>query len=349
MNEYEKILVSCIVPVYKVPQEYLKECIESLINQTLKKIEIILIDDGSPDNCGEICEEYAKIDRRIKVIHQKNKGLSGARNSGLNIANGQYVTYVDGDDYLEKNGLERLYNYSKKDEYDVIRGQFFRDSGSKIEKIHTNNVKINKLYNGKEDIVHLKREVLNYNSKISTVWGALYNRKLLIKYKIYNDEDIKQGAEEFVFDFNLYNHVKKAIFTDEYFYHYRYNDSSISTFSTEENNYMVLKGFEKVLQSIKENDIEYYEQLYYQFNIRILFVIVTTFISGYFNPKNTEKMSVKRKQISKYLKQDIVKDALKYKYIKNLDIKRKITVFCIKCRMFLIVNLFGKIRYKQKH
>ena len=111
MNSNNKVLISCIVPIYKVPNAYLKKCIESIINQTLKSIEIILVDDGSPDNCGSICDNYAIKDKRIKVIHQKNKGLAGARNSGLDVACGEYVTYVDGDDYIDCDGLERLYEY----------------------------------------------------------------------------------------------------------------------------------------------------------------------------------------------------------------------------------------------
>lgn len=349
MQNGNEILVSCIIPIYNVPEEYMKRCIESVINQTLKDIEIILIDDGSEEKCKKLCDDYEKRDNRIKVIHQKNKGLAGARNSGLDIANGEYVTYIDGDDYIEKDGLEKLFEYSKDRKYDVIRGQFFRDYGTKIEKTHTENVEINKTYEKSEEIFYLKKQVLNFNANISSACGALYNRKLLIENKIYNDEKLKQGSEDVEFSFKLYDCVKTAIIVDVYFYHYVYNEDSISTYSSEENNYRVLKCFSKILENMKKQDAKYYEQLYFQFNIRMLYIIVTTFISGYFNPKNTEKMSVKRKQISNYLKQDIVKNALKHKYIKRLDIKRKIILLCIRNKMFLTIKLLGKIRYKQKN
>lgn len=106
-------LISVIVPVYNV-EKYLNRCIDSIINQTYKNLEIILVDDGSPDNCGKICDEYAKKDSRIKVIHKENGGLSDARNAGINISIGKYITFVDSDDYLELNFIETLYNLNKK-------------------------------------------------------------------------------------------------------------------------------------------------------------------------------------------------------------------------------------------
>ena len=95
------ILVSIIVPVYKVPEQYLRQCIESCINQTMREIEIILVDDGSPDNCGKICDEYSQMDDRVRVIHKKNGGLAAARNTGQDSARGETMMFLDGDDYME--------------------------------------------------------------------------------------------------------------------------------------------------------------------------------------------------------------------------------------------------------
>lgn len=100
--------VSVIVPVYKV-EKYLEQCIDSIIGQTYQNLEIILVDDGSPDNCGRICDEYAATDDRIKVIHQENGGLSAARNAGLDIATGDYIAFVDSDDWILPNAIERMH------------------------------------------------------------------------------------------------------------------------------------------------------------------------------------------------------------------------------------------------
>ena len=100
--------ISVIVPVYKIKEQYLKECIESISKQTYSNLEIILVDDGSPDKCGEICDALAKDDDRIIVIHKENGGLSSARNAGMQVMKGDYITFVDSDDVLEKKFVENL-------------------------------------------------------------------------------------------------------------------------------------------------------------------------------------------------------------------------------------------------
>ena len=105
----EKPLISIIIPVYKV-EKYLEKCIKSVLSQTYKNLQIILVDDGSPDNCGNICDDYARVDNRIEVIHKANGGLSDARNVGLKAARGEYIGFVDSDDYVSNEMFENLYN-----------------------------------------------------------------------------------------------------------------------------------------------------------------------------------------------------------------------------------------------
>lgn len=118
MEKQKQTLVSIIIPIYKVEQ-YLIDCIQSVCSQTYKNIEIILVDDGSPDNCGKICDDYAKMDKRISVIHKENGGLSDARNKGIDIARGDYITFVDSDDYVETTFIEDLYNAIEKTNSDI--------------------------------------------------------------------------------------------------------------------------------------------------------------------------------------------------------------------------------------
>ena len=110
--------VSVIVPCWGV-EKYLDRCVESLVNQTLKDIEIILVDDESPDRVPVMCDDWAKKDSRIRVIHKKNGGLGFARNSGLDIATGEYVTFCDSDDYIEQEAYETMYNEAKKEDLDI--------------------------------------------------------------------------------------------------------------------------------------------------------------------------------------------------------------------------------------
>ena len=101
-------------------EPYLRECLDSVVNQTLKDIEIICVDDGSPDNCGKILDEYAQKDKRIIVIHQQNKGLPMARQAGMDIATGEYIKHVDSDDYIDLRTLEICYDEAKKDDVDIL-------------------------------------------------------------------------------------------------------------------------------------------------------------------------------------------------------------------------------------
>ena len=126
-------LISIIIPIYDV-QCYLRKCIDSVINQTYKNLEIILVDDESPDNCGEICEEYAKKDNRIKVIHKKNGGLSSARNAGLDVCTGEYVSFIDSDDFVEETYIEELCNMIEKNEADISMANRYKVQDDKIEE-----------------------------------------------------------------------------------------------------------------------------------------------------------------------------------------------------------------------
>lgn len=117
-------MISVIIPVYNV-ERYLERCIQSIISQTYNDLEIILIDDGSPDRCPQICDEYAEKDSRIKVIHKKNAGQGLARNDGLDIATGEYVTFVDSDDFLAQNAIELMYNATEQERHDAVFAAFY--------------------------------------------------------------------------------------------------------------------------------------------------------------------------------------------------------------------------------
>ena len=126
--------VSIIVPCYKV-EKFLRTCIESVLQQSYNKWELILVNDGSPDHSGKICDEYERIDNRIKVVHKKNGGLSSARNAGLDIMTGEYVTFLDGDDFWHKNYLQYLMTLLKKDCADIVQCSFVRGIDSVFPKI----------------------------------------------------------------------------------------------------------------------------------------------------------------------------------------------------------------------
>ena len=113
MSSLNEILVRLVIPVYNV-EKYLQRCVDSVCHQSHKNLEIILVDDGSPDACPQICDEYAKRDNRVVVIHQSNRGLYAARNAGIDIANGEWLCFIDSDDYIQDNTIEIMLNAIKK-------------------------------------------------------------------------------------------------------------------------------------------------------------------------------------------------------------------------------------------
>lgn len=183
-----KKLISVIVPIYNV-EKYLIRCIDSILNQTYKNIEIILIDDGSPDKCPEICDEYLKKDQRIKVIHKKNGGLSDARNAGMEIAKGDYISFVDSDDYIYEEMYENLINLMDIYKVDI--------ASCSVQKFYEDeNINLN--YNKKYDIKIYSNEealksLIEEQDIKQTVWNKIYKRHIIndIKFevgKIHEDE-----------------------------------------------------------------------------------------------------------------------------------------------------------------
>ena len=181
-------LISIIVPIYNV-QKYLDRCMKTLLNQTYRNIEIILVDDESPDECPKMCEEYTKIDQRVKVIHKKNGGLGFARNSGLEIAQGKYIIFVDSDDYVTENMCHLLYEAAKKYEADVVYGGIFYADGEKIKESKV--VTKERVWKGKQEVKDLLLDFIatEPNEKKDTimevsVWKALFRKKVFDEYDI---------------------------------------------------------------------------------------------------------------------------------------------------------------------
>lgn len=164
-------LISIIVPVYKV-EKYLKKCLDSIINQTYKNLEIIIVDDGSPDGCPNICDEYSKKDDRIKVIHQKNMGLSIARNNGIKLATGEYIGFVDSDDFIEPTMYEDLYNAIIKNNAQMSICNF--NVITNKDKYKRNDYPENKTY----DKMEILKEILLDKNIQSYAWNKLYKKEL---------------------------------------------------------------------------------------------------------------------------------------------------------------------------
>lgn len=210
-------LISVIIPVYKV-EKYLCRCVDSVLEQTYTNMEIILVDDGSPDNCPVMCDEYARQDSRVKVIHQENAGLSGARNAGIDMAQGQWLAFVDSDDYLAADFLERLYQacVNTGSSLSVCRWEYVR--GETIPEHGTGETRV---YTGREMLANL---YVPDGAYFVVAWNKLYRKELFedIRYplgRIHEDEATT---------YRIYDKVKKAAYVDRSLYGYFVTPVSIT-------------------------------------------------------------------------------------------------------------------------
>lgn len=203
-------LVSITVPIYKV-QKDLPRCLDSLINQTLENIEIILVDDGSPDQCGNICDEYAAKDPRIKVIHKENGGLASARQAGLELCSGIYYTVCDGDDWVEADIYEKLYNKAVAEDADIVLSNYYNDypDGRQIASKSYS-------YTTQEQYIE---DLMFHRAPVNT-WCKLFKLSTIKERNISYQEGINMG-EDSLFLFKLLLKPLKIYTVNEAFYHYQ--------------------------------------------------------------------------------------------------------------------------------
>ena len=246
-NDMLKPLVSIIVPIYKV-EPYLRQCIDSIVNQTYTNLEIILVDDGSPDSCPQICEEYAAKDNRIVVIHKENGGLSDARNAGLDICKGDYISFVDSDDLLDLNSINSMLDLNQ-DSYMAIANikTFTGDDKAYVSrKTHCNSNSC-KTYSSDDLLSILCKEGPVY---LRSVCGKIFKKELFLDIRFPKGE----LYEDMYVNYLLYYKVNQCTFIPFSLYYYRRNRSgsitsessnSTSTLEAEEKRYLFLKSHNK--------------------------------------------------------------------------------------------------------
>lgn len=246
--------VSVIVPVYKV-EKYLEKCLESLVNQTLSDIEIVIVNDGSPDNSEKIIEIYSKrYPNKIKYVKKQNGGLSSARNYGIPYATGEYIAFLDSDDYVELNMYELMYDKAIEDNYDMVECNFIWEYTNKAK------IDIGEKYKGTNEALEKARVV---------AWNKLYRRDVLINSNILFPEGLRYEDVEFFY--KILPSLNKIGFVDNAFIHYVQRDNSISNTQNERTK-EIFNILDNVLIFYKNNELyeKYKEELEYTYTRYLL-------------------------------------------------------------------------------
>lgn len=240
----EMALISVIVPIYKVEQ-YLSKCVQSLLNQTYPHLEIILVDDGSPDGCGAICDEFARQDRRVRVVHKKNGGLSDARNAGIELAKGAYLAFVDSDDWLEPDAYEAMLALAEKLRVPMVCAGRFDEDGLTGEQTPGLCPEREEVVTGQE----LVRRILRWEHLDSAAWDKLYARELFsnIRYPV------GRVVEDVPTTYRLALLAGRIAMLPKPVYHYVHREQSITTAPISKKSFHAPEHAALVYEDIRKN------------------------------------------------------------------------------------------------
>lgn len=336
-------LISIIVPVFN-SEQYVQQCLDSLVNQTYKNIEVICIDDGSEDKSADIIIEYVHKDKRIKYERINNSGVSIARNKGISLANGDYIMFVDADDWIDNETCESALIIAMQNDTDVVMWDYIREYSNKSlpKNIFYNNMFFDKneikekLHRRMVGIVGVELNQLENADALCTVWGKLYKKKCILDNGI-NFYDINEIGtyEDGLFNLNVFAHVNNVCYVHKYFYHYRKVSNSITNCYNPHLQYQHERIHKYLKMYIENNklDNQYLEAL----NNRISLELITYGLNIISNKEinNIEKI----KEIKEILQDDHYSEALRALDLRYMKIHWKIFYKCAKSHYVLIIYI----------
>lgn len=232
-------LVSIVLPIYNV-EKYLPKCLDSIVNQTYKNIEVICVNDGSPDNSDDIVKKYAEKDERIILINQKNQGLSGARNTGIQAANGEFIMFLDSDDWIDEGTCQSAVEQIKKENAQLVLWSYMREFPDKSipkdifgvsaqKAIVFENDSMKNLHRRIAGLTGEELSVPENADSVVTAWGKLFRTEIIKDNDLTFTDTKIIGTEDALFNLEAFCYIKKAVFINEYFNHYRKDNETSLT------------------------------------------------------------------------------------------------------------------------
>lgn len=322
-----KVKVSVIIPVYNVEQ-YIDKCLKSLANQTLNEIEIIVVNDGSPDNSQKIIDKYVKkYPNKIRSFIKENGGQGSARNFGLLQAKGEYIAYVDSDDWVENTMFEEMYNKAILDNSDIVV------CGNNVVSMNGEILKV-------ESSLMYKDDILNILFGKMAVWNKIYKKELLLKNKIEFRQ--KVWYEDIDFSAKILFDTLKISFVDKPFYNYLLRPGSTMNNSNIQKNLELLLAFDEMIHYFKGNNN--FEKNYERLEFLCLYHVYIAGITRLINcnvPMKNKKVIIKKYE--NYIKNNF-KTFKSNKYIKYMSINKKIIYTLLNLKLYYIIKLIFKIK-----
>lgn len=333
--------VSVIVPVYNV-EPYIRQCLDSLINQTLSDIELIVVDDGSPDNCPQIIDEYAAKDGRIRPIHKKNGGVSAARNDGLAAARGEYLHFVDSDDWLAEDALERMVSKAEETDSDVVIGDFYAAKGTEYtrqkmfdrEFVTDDPATVRVIQNTvlPKGLTAFKSNVFSRGYCLGAPWHSLIRSSLVFEYHLTYDPYVKGMFDDGLFMLHVFEYANKVAYISTVTYFYRFVTGSI----TQKFNPNILAAYQRVYERLDQFGTEYKKGEDYDEAVRVRVIgYLNKSMSVYFmNSKNEKSEAERYQEFRQLLETQPYRNAIKQvKFNSIYSKKTKTLVFLLKMRM----------------
>ncbi|MGG7200407.1 glycosyltransferase family 2 protein [Clostridium butyricum] len=337
--------VSIIIPIYNA-EKYLEKCLYSIINQTFKDIEIIIINDESQDNSLKICSQFKNMDSRIKLIDKRNEGVSKARNTALDKALGKYIIFVDADDYVDKSMIENMLIKLQDSKADILLCNFINVINGKEKMVRAN---FDSIITGKNDIfekVILPLIERNDDEKVHEIagfrspWGKLLKKDIIDKFNIRFNENMSIG-EDFLFNLQFMSHSDTIAFdAASYYYYVTNNNSALTKYKKNCWNKYYRPIIINLNRFLGEN------RLYSQAESRVSKLVIKYFFICIYNEKNSGKiynLSNKYKTIKKMCNDELISQAIRKVKIDDYSKRAKLTLILLNRKMYSLVSIINII------
>lgn len=345
-----KPLITIVVPVYKVPYNLLRRSLDSLCRQTCDDFEAVLIDDGSPDDCGAICDEYAGKYQFMRVIHQKNGGLSVVRNNGIDSARGDWVCFLDGDDYLEPDTVEFAKQYIQEcADGDILIWDEYYDIGDTIKKncFFGEEVEGTLCFEGPDREKLIDKILPPKVSKpspmaivdLGTANARAYRRAFLQEKKVYNQPGLKRTQDN-VFNLWAFDRAEKVYYRCKRLYHYVYNEEAATqkyTPDIADTMYFLYECMDAFVRQTRDTE-EYHQRLY----LRFLRVLSRCFELNYCNPRNQKPRKERLAEAKRDMQRPLYKNAIAKVDVTGQAFRIRLIAFLLRHKMYR--SMFALVR-----